>query len=165
MPQKAGPFFFAGVHSRLLQARQILRNTCSTNPRPILISLTKASEVELILSKRFSISASDRLRIKPDISPEEKATESLLLKEQRNLIASGIDKQFIRIRRNHIYISHSQHGEVTNGVFQLTGPSSKQANTNPVTQDTQNTTSNVPPSTSCESNSTSPVLEETRANQ
>ena len=93
-------------------------------PRPILISLTKTSVVELILSKRFSISASNRFRIKPDLSPEERATESLLLKEWRNLIASGIDKRFIRIRRNRIYINRSQHGEVTNGVFQLTEPSS-----------------------------------------
>ena len=96
----------------------------STKPRPILISLTKTSEVELNLSKRFSISASDRFRIKPDLSPEERATESLLLKERRNLIASGIDKRFIRIRRNRICINRSQHGEVTNGVLQLTEPSS-----------------------------------------
>ena len=105
-------------------------------------------------------SASDRFCIKLRSFSEERATESLLLKEQRNLIASGIDKRFIKIRRNRIYKCHSQHGEVTNGVFQLTGPSTKQANTNLVTQDTQNTTSNAPPSISCESNSTSPVSEE-----
>ncbi|XP_065895940.1 uncharacterized protein [Dysidea avara] len=51
----------------------------STKPRPILVRLTRTIDVSLLLSKAKSLSKD--IRIKPDMSQEERLIESLLLKE------------------------------------------------------------------------------------
>jgi len=46
------------------------------------------------------------------MNPEERAVESLLLKERSSLITSGMDRKDICISKNRIYIKHELVGVV-----------------------------------------------------
>ena len=50
--------------------------------RPILIKLTRSADVVSVLSNRHKLSSFPGIRLKPDLSPEERKRESLLLKER-----------------------------------------------------------------------------------
>ena len=56
-------------------------------PRPILTKFNRAIDVSLLLSKTSSLPKG--IRVKPDMSPAERETENLLLKERRALINDG----------------------------------------------------------------------------
>ena len=61
-----------------------------TKPRPVLVSLTHTIDVSLLMSKGRSLPKD--IRIKPDMTREERMIESLLLKERWSLIqTSGIE--------------------------------------------------------------------------
>ena len=72
----------------------------SSKPRPILVKLNRTIDVSLLLSKAKSLPKD--IRIKPDMTHEERLIESLLLKERWSLIQSGMERKFIRIRNNKI---------------------------------------------------------------
>ena len=57
------------------------------------------------------------IKIKPDLSPEDRLTESLLLIERRSLIDSGSVRAPIRIRGTQLFVGDRLHGKVINGVF------------------------------------------------
>lgn len=90
----------------------------SSRPRPVLISLDRVSLVQQILSKRLSLST-NTIRIKPDLSPEERHIASIVLSERKSLIESGsvVDKTSIKIRGPRLFIGRRLHGEVINGTF------------------------------------------------
>ena len=46
------------------------------------------------------------------MSPEELATERLLLKERWSLIQSGVEKKDIKINKDSLYIKHQLHATV-----------------------------------------------------
>ena len=52
------------------------------------------------------------------MSPDERKTESILLKERWNLTQSGVSKKDIKIRSSYIYVKQQLHGTVKNSVFQ-----------------------------------------------
>ena len=58
------------------------------------------------------------ISIKPDLSPEGKKTEAVLLKERWRLIQSGTLRNSIKIRNQSLYIDDSLHGSVVNFEFQ-----------------------------------------------
>ena len=89
----------------------------STKPCPILVRLTRTIDVSLLLSKAKSLSKD--IRIKPDMSQEERLIESLLLKERWSLIQSGIEHKVIRIRYNKIFVQNKLHGQIINSSFIL----------------------------------------------
>jgi len=72
--------------------------------RPILTRLVRSCDVQSILSKRSRLKDLPSIRIKPDMSKQERKVESLLLKERRQLINSGQDRKSIKIRFNTIYV-------------------------------------------------------------
>lgn len=78
------------------------------NPRPILVTLGRVSDVRSILSKHFE-------NIKPDLSPQERKDRSLLLVERRSLLDSG--KTNIKIRENRLFIGRRFHARVEDGVL------------------------------------------------
>ena len=91
---------------------------CVSNdrPRPILATLARSSDVELILSKRSSLPLSGPIRIKPDLSPEERHSEKILLTERRVLLDSGLaERGSIRVRGSRIFIGERLHGRVIDG--------------------------------------------------
>ena len=59
------------------------------------------------------------MKIKPDLSPQERLCESLLLKEHWKLIQAGTDRQYIKIRRSSLIVSGKVHAEVVNNILQF----------------------------------------------
>ena len=87
-----------------------------TRPRPILVKLLRSIDVTAILANRWSLSSP--LFIKPDMSPEERTTESTLLRERWSLIQAGNDRKKIKISNNRIYLNNQLFGEVVDLRFQ-----------------------------------------------
>ena len=84
----------------------------SRYPRPILIRFNRAIDVSLLLSKAGSLPSG--LRIEPDMTREERLTESILLKERWALIQKETDRKTIKIHGNKIFVNNKLHGEVKN---------------------------------------------------
>jgi len=57
------------------------------------------------------------IRIKPDLSQEERQIESLLLKERWVLIQAGTERKAIKIRGTKIFVSNKLHGQIINSSF------------------------------------------------
>jgi len=91
-------------------------------PRPILIKLQRTMDVNAILANKSSLPSP--LVIKPDMLPQERAIESVLLKERWTLIEGGHNRKQIKLSNNRIYINNQLHGEVVNGVFKRSSCSS-----------------------------------------
>ena len=86
-----------------------------TKPRPLLVKLSRAFDVNTILYNRSKIP--EGTQVKPDMSKEEKLREQLLLKERWSLISSGTDKKHIKIRGTKIYVKNQIHGELVDSTF------------------------------------------------
>lgn len=93
----------------------------SSKPRPILVKLNRTIDVSLLLSKAKSLPK--EIRIKPDMTREERLIESLLLKERWSLIQNGMERKFIRIRNNKIFVHNKLHGQIVNSSFIASDPS------------------------------------------
>ena len=89
----------------------------ATRPRPILVKFLRAFEASLVLSKKGSLTST--ISIKPDMTQVEREVEQALLKERRNLIDKGIERKFIRIIGNSLYVNRKLHGSVQNSQFHL----------------------------------------------
>ena len=50
--------------------------------------------------------------IKPDFTPEDRARESMLLKERRSLIDKGVERKQIKLRSWGIYINDKPHCKI-----------------------------------------------------
>ena len=57
--------------------------------------------------------------IKPDLTPEEKAKEQLLLKERRSLIEKGVNRKQIKLRGYNIYIDSKLHCKIVDYKLQV----------------------------------------------
>jgi len=84
-------------------------------PRPILVKLTRTIDVSTLLIKAKSLPKG--VNIKPDMTREERLTESILLKERWSLIQSGLNRRAIKIRSNKIFVINKLHGQVVNSSF------------------------------------------------
>ena len=102
-----------------LSIRDLLRlgkyHDQSKKPRPILVKLNRTIDVTTLLIKARSLPK--EIRIKPDMSHEERLTESLLLKERWSLIQTGIKRKVIRIRANKIFLKNKLHGQIIDSSF------------------------------------------------
>ena len=103
--------------------------------RPILIKLTRSADVVSVLSNRHKLSSFPGIRLKPDLSPEERKRESLLLKERWELINNGISKTTIKIRGNNLYVSSKKYGSVRNCEFHLSPVNTPEENSERSTVD------------------------------
>ena len=92
---------------------------CDTRTRPILAKLTRSSDVSTILANRGKLTRDSGFSIKPDMTPVERAIESKLLHERRELINTGIERSRIRIRGNTLYLNKKKYGSVVDSVFNL----------------------------------------------
>ena len=115
-------------------------------PRPLLVQFLRALDAQAVLYDRSKLSPP--ILAKPDMTPEERNTESLLLKERWKLIQQGYSRKSIKIRNAHIYVNNQPHGIVTNSKFnqlsQLAPLSSDATSTNtsqPEPSQTMDTTS------------------------
>ena len=79
----------------------------ASRPRPILMKFVRVADVASILAKRKNLS--HPYSIKPDMSPDQRLHESVLMRESRN---------HIRIRENSIYVCGKLHGLVLDFKFE-----------------------------------------------
>lgn len=115
--------------------------------RPLLLYLYRSVDVNAVLSGRRKLSTKPHITIKPDLSPEERKVEQLLLKERRTLIQSGAERNTIKIRGSSLYVKNQKYGEVRDdkfvifssvvpneAVINVSSPESKEHGTVPVQQ-------------------------------
>ena len=77
-------------------------STSSRRPRPILVTMNRASDVSLVLSTRFT---PGNIYVRPDLTPEARRVQAIIRKERHSLIQQGmIEQSTIRTRGNRIYI-------------------------------------------------------------
>ena len=88
----------------------------ANKPRPILVRLNRTVDVSILLSKAAK-SLPKGIKIKPDMTREERHIESLLLKERWSLMQSGRDRRAIKIRSNKIFVNNRLHGQVVNSSY------------------------------------------------
>ena len=89
----------------------------STRHRPLLVKLASTCMVSTILANRAKLASTPGITIRPDLTKQERATESLLLKEQRLFINAGTEKKKIKIRGNTLFVNNTKFGSVTNSEF------------------------------------------------
>ena len=87
--------------------------------RPLLVTLSRSSDVFTILGNRRSLADHPGISVKPDLSPDDRRIESLLLKQRRVLISSGTNSKDIRLHGNSLSIKGKKYGSVVNFDFQL----------------------------------------------
>lgn len=88
-------------------------------PRPILVSFNSCTSVIDILRARSSFLP---YIVKPDLSPSQRETDKLLLKERWVLIQSGTERKNIKIKRSSLYVDGHLFGEVKNSTFIPSSP-------------------------------------------
>ena len=86
-------------------------STDRKKPRPLLVKFIRAADVSSVLLRRRSLQSST-IYIKPDMSPTERKSESLLLKERWSLIQSGVPRSDIRIRGSRLFVRNKIHGQI-----------------------------------------------------
>ena len=83
-------------------------NAQASRPRPFLIKFIRYTDASNLLNRKLS----KPVYVKPDLSPKERAAESLLLKEQKSLIEKGIGRQFIKIRNQNLLVFNKFYDKV-----------------------------------------------------
>lgn len=79
-------------------------------PRPLLVKFLRSADTANILRNRAQLS--HPIYVKPDLTPEEKTQESMLLKERRSLIDKGVDRKQIKLRSWGIFIDDKPHCKI-----------------------------------------------------
>ena len=89
-----------------------------TRPRPILVKLHRAIDAVTIFANRSALKPP--IFIKSDLSPAERATESILLKERWSLIQKGHSRKSIKLnsQRGCLFLNNQLYGKVINSQFQ-----------------------------------------------
>ena len=86
---------------------------------PSLLKLKRLVNVNSILSGRHKASASPEVRIKLDLTTDEKKVEQLLLSERRSLIRSGKERKSIKLWGSLLYLDNQKYGEVRNNKLEV----------------------------------------------
>ena len=87
----------------------------SSRPRPILIRFIRVADANRILTKRSNLS--HPFSLKPDLPFQQRVQNSLLLKQRWKLIQNGVDRKFIAIRGDCLYVHKKLYGRVIDGAF------------------------------------------------
>lgn len=84
----------------------------------ILVKLNSACDVTVLFANMRKLSTTPGISIRPDLTPSEKATQDIQLKERRSLISSGsTNSRDIRLNKNSLYIGSTIHGQVINKLY------------------------------------------------
>lgn len=86
-----------------------------TRPRPILVKLRRSADASCILANRQSLDPP--FIIKPDLSPEARAINALLMKARWSLIQKGTERKCIKIRNSKLFVNGKLHGQVVDNSF------------------------------------------------
>ena len=87
--------------------------------RPLIVRFARSCDAVNVLSNRHRLSKVDcpNVSLKPFMSIAERKTESILLKERRALIDSGVERKYIKIRGNSIYVNNIKVGSANKDSF------------------------------------------------
>ena len=69
--------------------------------------LNRTADVSAVLSNRSYCSVPTPYRIKPDLNPEEREVDTIILKHRWSLIQSGVDRKDIKLSTNRLYVKHA----------------------------------------------------------
>ena len=83
-------------------------------PRPIIVTLNSTIEVSSILARRRFVTPP--VTSKADLTPAERKTESVLLRERHKLIEDG---RSIKMYNSSLYLNGKLRGSVVNTCYQL----------------------------------------------
>jgi len=86
--------------------------------RPIMVKFVRSHDVVSVLSNRKNLASHPGISIKPDLSPAQRKAESILLKERRSLINSGVAKEDIKIKGNALLVNKAKYGHAVGDAFQ-----------------------------------------------
>lgn len=88
-----------------------------SRPRPILVKFVRCHDAISILANAKSLRKP--YFVKPDLTPEQRRREKVLLEARWSLIQSGFERASIKIRKSSIYLNNVLHGSLdSNNVFQ-----------------------------------------------
>ena len=90
-------------------------NEATTKPRPILITFLRSGDASLALSKISSFKGP--VRIKPDLSPEERTREAVLMKQRWSLIQRGAERRRIKIRNGALSVDNQLYERLSGSDF------------------------------------------------
>lgn len=85
-------------------------NPVAIHPRPILVKFVRVADAASVLSKKGSLNHPHF--IKPDLTPQERQRDSILLRERWSLIQAGIPRHDIKIRDSRLYVKKKLHCHV-----------------------------------------------------
>lgn len=102
--------------------------------RPILVTLSRACDASMILANSRNLPSNSQIRVKQQMSQEQRTIENLLLIERRKLIVSDVERKNIRMQNNRLYLNSCEHGRVESNKFihNSPQPSTAQSLSNPV---------------------------------
>ena len=114
------------------------------HPRLILVQFIRAADASSVFSKKGSLS--HPLVIKPDLFPEERHRDSVLLKERWRRIQSGIPHNEIKIRDSRLYAKKKLLGYFDKSQLQYysSPPQSSPTSTDHLQSDVQTLRENTP---------------------
>ena len=107
--------------------------------------MNRSIDVISLLSARKNLP--DCLAIKPDLTPEERQLDSILLKERWGLIQSGQNKKDIKIQGTKLYLKGNLYGNVIDFNFVLYSNGELLGSATEQNTDTTGSTSNSASST------------------
>lgn len=81
------------------------------------VKLSRSCDAQIVLSNRKKLSSMPGIAIKPDQTPEVRKIESLLLKERRQLINSGVNRGSIKIPGNVLFVNQQNYCLISNMTF------------------------------------------------
>ena len=81
----------------------------------LIVKLKRSVDASNILTKQSSYP--DNIVIKPDLSPEEREIQKILLSARWDLIQSGAERKSIKIKGSSIYVAGRCYGKVSNLQF------------------------------------------------
>ena len=85
--------------------------------RPLLLTLTRTNDVQVILQNRQELAKHRGIFIRPDLPAEQRKTQSLPLKERWSFLQSGVARSDIKIKGNTLLVKGQKCGYVSNNVF------------------------------------------------
>ena len=91
----------------------------SDRSRPLLVTLNRSCDVSSILSNKSRLADKPSIGIRADLPPHLRKSRSIVLKQRRDLISSGVNPSVIKAGNLSLYVHGKKFGSVVNQEFQL----------------------------------------------
>ena len=105
--------------------------------RPVLVKLSRSFEVSSLLSQCKKLKDTPGVSIKPDMSPDKRKVDFVLMSKRWDIIQSGTAREYIKIRGNSIYVNNFKKGfvDLVDLSYKDIDISAQETNSNPLTED------------------------------